>query len=200
MVHQTTTSVLSYGLFTLGVTACLCFLRNQKQRRARDSIIYLDYNGTTPVAPVVVEAMVPYLQEHFGNPSSSHALGDVPRQAIERARIQILIHLLGVCVKDEKCDPASIVFTGCGTEADNLAIHFALQLGSAKKQLPHIVTTNVEHPAVDVYLQVQEQNGRCIVTRVPVQSNGCVTAVDMISAIQPNTYVNLLFDIFVIAW
>jgi cysteine desulfurase len=196
MDNRTTISILSCGLFTLSVVTSVLALRKQQQRACSDdsTIIYLDYNGTTPVDPVVLNAMIPYLQEHFGNPSSSHALGDAPRQAIERARLQILTHLLGVGVNRKQDSAAamaeSIVFTGCGTEADNLAIHLALQLKrGTSESLPHIVTTNVEHPAVEVYLQVQEQIGRCTVTRVPVQPNGCVTAEDMIAAIQSNTYV-----------
>jgi cysteine desulfurase len=189
--------MLSYGLFTLGAAISVLLLRKQQKKQYSDdsSIIYLDYNGTTPVDPVVLNAMIPFLQEHFGNPSSSHALGDAPRQAMHRARMQILTHLLGVNCgnQDSRKDGAadlkeSIVFAGCGTEADNLAIHVALQLrNSCTDSLPHIVTTNVEHPAVEVYLRVQEQIGRCTVTRVPVQHDGCVTAEDVIAAIQSNT-------------
>src|SRR5205823_12076282 len=80
----------------------------------RDGPIYLDYNATTPIDPVVVEAMLPYLSEHFGNPSSSHSYGHVAHEAVNAARTQVA-HLLG-------CTAREITFTGGGSESDNLAI------------------------------------------------------------------------------
>src|SRR5690348_8730917 len=76
--------------------------------------IYLDYNATTPIDPVVVEAMLPYLSTHFGNPSSAHSYGLAAHRAIDIARSQVA-GLLG-------CNPAEITFTGGGSESDNLAI------------------------------------------------------------------------------
>ncbi|KAL7571874.1 hypothetical protein ACA910_002946 [Epithemia clementina (nom. ined.)] len=173
--------------------------------------IYLDYNGTTPVYPFVVQTMMPYLTEHYGNPSSSHAYGTAPRQAMHQARRQILKLLLGTNagessnVNDNDDDNqqllSSIWFTSCGTEADNLAIHLALYAtrhlfsannnnnngdGTQKTKLPHIVTSNIEHPAVEACLKMlQEQEGKCHVTYVPVQPDGRVLAQDVIDAIRP---------------
>ena len=79
------------------------------------SPIYLDYNATTPVDPAVVDAMLPYLREHFGNPSSDHAYGYVAHAAVERARERVA-DLLGA-------GPGEIVFTGGGSEANNLALN-----------------------------------------------------------------------------
>src|SRR5205823_14718283 len=76
--------------------------------------VYLDYNATTPVDPAVVEAMLPYLREHFGNPSSGHAYGTAAHAAVETVRGQVAA-LIGA-------DPGEIVFTGGGSEASNLAI------------------------------------------------------------------------------
>ena len=80
----------------------------------RDVPIYLDYNATTPVDPIVVEAMLPYLSTHFGNPSSTHRYGQVTRQAIHTARKQVARLL--------DCTAGEIIFTGGGSESDNLAI------------------------------------------------------------------------------
>lgn len=100
--------------------------------------IYLDHNATTPLDPEVLEAMLPVLQEHFGNPSSIHAHGRAARVRIDEAREQVadLIH----------AQPGEIVFTSGGTESDNQAIQgvaFAL-----KNQGNHIITSRIEHPAV----------------------------------------------------
>ena len=75
--------------------------------------VYLDYNATTPLLPEVVDAMLPYLREHFGNPSSDHAVGRRARTAVEESRAQVAM-LLG-------CSPDEIIFTSRGTEANNLA-------------------------------------------------------------------------------
>ncbi len=143
--------------------------------------IYLDYNGTTPIYKDVLQAMWPYLTEHFGNPSSSHAYGQAPRQAIDYARAQILKTLLQ---SNEPID--SIWFTGCGTESDNLAIQLGIDsTGHIVKK--HIVTCNVEHPAIEGYLKHLEAIGKIEVTYVPVQTDGRVLAEDILAAIQENT-------------
>src|SRR6266568_3235968 len=106
--------------------------------------IYLDYNATTPLDPAAVEAMLPYLREHFGNPSSTHAYGKAAHDAIERARAQVA-ELIGA-------KPEEIVFTGGGSEASNLALKgavFAKLQGFFGRWArgAHIITSAVEHPA-----------------------------------------------------
>lgn len=100
--------------------------------------IYLDHNATTPIAPEVLDAMRPYLEDRFGNPSSAHRYGVVAHQAIEHARAQVAA-LLG-------CEPDSVVFTAGGSEADNLAIK-GVALGLLGDG-DHIITSAIEHPAV----------------------------------------------------
>lgn len=171
--------------------------------------IYLDYNGTTPIASHVLKAMIPYLTTYYGNPSSGHVYGQEPAAAVNRARAQILT-LLGQQATTEDL-LQSIWFTACGTESDNMAIACALQANAArfaaaeassndnddakeaKAILPHIVTSNVEHPAITMYLDYLangERNmaGRPLisVTYVPVQPDGRVKASDMIQAIRPS--------------
>lgn len=100
--------------------------------------IYLDHNATTPVLPEVVEAMLPYLRERFGNPSSGHAFGVEARRAVERAREQVA-ELLGA-------EPDEIVLTGGGTEANNLALRGYVEARAERGG--RIVTSAVEHPSV----------------------------------------------------
>lgn len=140
----------------------------------RDAI-YLDYNGTTPIYPQVLNSMMDYLTTHFGNPGSSHILGDAPKAALARARTQLL-QLLGE-------ESGTIVFTGCGTEADNLAIHLAL----LDKHDPHIVSTNIEHPAVTKYLEWLQDTGQATVEFVRCQKDGRVSCANVMAAIQSNT-------------
>jgi cysteine desulfurase len=112
-------------------------------------MIYLDNNATTRVAPEVVEAMLPYLTDFFGNPSSAHTLGRTMKEAIEQAREQVAT-LIGAA------DPSEIVFTSCGSESDNWAIRGALATQPAKR---HIVTTLVEHEAVRNVCRLLEGEG-----------------------------------------
>lgn len=111
-------------------------------------MIYLDNNATTQLAPVVREAMLPFLDASYGNPSSAHAAGRDARRSIEEARESVSA-LLGA-------DPAEIVFTSGGTESDNWAIRGALGASSEKK---HIVTTRVEHEAVRKVCEMLERKG-----------------------------------------
>ena len=104
---------------------------------APDQVIYMDNNATTRVAPEVLDAMMPYLRDYYGNPSSMHTFGGQVGRAVARAREQVAA-LLGA-------DPGEIVFTSCGTESDSTAILSALQTYPEKN---HLVTTRVEHPAV----------------------------------------------------
>lgn len=118
--------------------------------------IYLDYNATTPVAPEVANAMLPFLREHFGNPSSSHPFGRFAAQAVAEARNQVAA-LIGARAHE-------MVFTGCATEANNLALlGVARALGDTKR---HLVVSAIEHPAVMAPAQhLQEKVGaspRCL--------------------------------------
>jgi cysteine desulfurase len=141
--------------------------------------IYLDYNATTPVAPEVVDAMLPYLREHFGNASSAHAYGTAAHAAVERARVAVaeLLH----------ADPAGIVFTAGGTESDNLAIEGvwrAHRAGGGTRT--HVVISAVEHPAVtEVARWLETQGAR--VSVLPVDAHGGVDPADLERAIGPDT-------------
>ncbi len=147
-----------------------------------DDCIYLDYNGTTPIHPLVLQAMMPFFTRHFGNPSSSHYYGRHPKQAVDAAR-RSLLNMIGA---PPHTPLSSIWFTGCGTESDNLAIQLAIQ-SYPRQQKKHIITTNVEHPAIDVCLRRLMDDGMVDVTFVPVNHEGCVSANDVISAIRPDT-------------
>ncbi len=120
--------------------------------------VYLDFNATTPVLPEVLEAMLPFLGEHFGNPSSSHVYGRRAREAVEQARAQVA-NLLG-------CRPDEVLFTGGGTEANNLALFGVVEARGIRR----IVTSEVEHPAVEQPCRALAD--RCEVVRVPVDDRG----------------------------
>jgi cysteine desulfurase len=138
--------------------------------------VYLDYNATTPVAPEVFEAMLPFLREHFGNPSSSHAFGRFPAQSVDRAREQVAA-LIGASSEE-------IVFTGCATEANNLAL-----LGAAGAAAPgrrHLVISAVEHPAATAPAQHLAQRG-WQVTVVPVDGTGRVSVDAVAEALRADT-------------
>lgn len=133
--------------------------------------------------------MLPYFTIHYGNPSSGHAYGREARRAVDEARATILTSCLGI--RPENLDTTAIWFSSCGTEADNMAIHLAVQCTEEqfkdKQGRPHIVATNVEHPAIIVCLNALEKQGRITVTYVPVQPDGCVKAKDVIAALTQNT-------------
>jgi len=137
--------------------------------------VYLDHNATTPVLPEVVDAMLPYLREHFGNPSSGHAYGRLAHEAVERARRQVA-GLIG-------CDPDEVIFTSGGTEANNLAIRGTLE---ARSERHHVVTTAVEHPATVYPCAWLERHGVRI-TRLRVDSKGRARVEDAQRAIDTDT-------------
>jgi cysteine desulfurase len=139
--------------------------------------IYLDYNATTPVDPIVVEAMLPFLSTHFGNPSSTHSYGQVTHQAIGVARQQVA-RLLG-------CTPDEIVFTGGGSESDNLAIRGAALARRAHGN--HIITQATEHPAVLNICHALERLHGLRVTYLPVDESGRVSPADVEAAIDEQT-------------
>jgi cysteine desulfurase len=142
-----------------------------------DRPIYLDYNATTPIAPEVVEAMLPYLREHFGNPSSSHVYGAAAHEAVDLARSQVA-NLIG-------CAPSEIVFTGAGSEANNLAIKGVAF--ARRGEGDHLITSAVEHPAVLATCRYLVERFGYRLTVVPVDGDGLVDPDDVARAIEPGT-------------
>lgn len=138
--------------------------------------IYLDYNASTPIAPEVVTAMRPFLQEHYGNPSSHHWAGEPAKAALEAARAQVA-NLLG-------CQPREIVFTSGGTEANNHALKGAFF--ALRQRGNHIVTTQIEHPAILQPCRFLQTLGAEI-TLLPVDGAGLVNPEDVRRAITPRT-------------
>ena len=139
--------------------------------------VYLDNNATTPLAPEVLEAMLPFLREDFGNPSSIHRLGRRAKDALSRSR-RAVAELIGA-------GPDEIVFTAGGTEADNLAIFgtaTAVKTGDRK----HLVASNIEHHAVFQVLRHLEQHG-WEVTLVDVNDRGRLTPERLVKALRPDT-------------
>jgi cysteine desulfurase len=136
--------------------------------------IYLDHNATTPLLPGVVDAMLPYLREHFGNPSSRHVYGRRTHEAIERARSDVAALIGG--------DADEIIFTSGGTEANNLAIRGT----TARTSRRRVVTSSVEHPATARPVTWLEQQGWDIV-RVDVDAGGRARVPELDAAINSAT-------------
>jgi cysteine desulfurase len=131
--------------------------------------VYLDYNGTTPLDPEVIAAVRPFIEDAFGNPSSSHWYGIKPKQAVEAARRQAA-GLLG-------CLPEELFFTSGGTESNN---HALKGLARARKDKGrHIVTSAFEHPAVLEVCRYLEKEG-FETTFVPVDAAGIDRAIDAV--------------------
>jgi cysteine desulfurase NifS/selenium donor protein len=141
-----------------------------------ETMIYLDYNATTPIDPLVAEAMKPYLDIYFGNPSSSHLLGTQTKKAIEKARKQVA-DMIGAASSE-------IIFTSGGTESNNYALKGAAFAN--RHQGNHIITTSVEHPAVFEVCKYLEKNG-FEVTYLPVDKFGMISIDDFKSAITSKT-------------
>ncbi len=139
--------------------------------------IYADHNATTPLAPEVLEAMLPYFREHFGNASSVHIFGREARAAIDDARVSVA-NLLDA-------QEGEIVFTGGGTEADNTAIFGVARARRDKGR--HIVTSSIEHHAVLHACQYLEKLGECEVTYLRVNRDCLVDPADLRQAIRKDT-------------
>jgi cysteine desulfurase len=139
--------------------------------------IYLDHNATTPIAPAVQEAMLPFLREHFGNPSSHHVLGRAASESIEDARGQVAA-LLGA-------DREEIVFTSCGTESNNLALWGVMTRGAPPFR-GHLIVSHFEHPAVAEPARFLQRLG-CDLTLVPCNSTGIVEPDCVRAALKPDT-------------
>jgi cysteine desulfurase len=138
--------------------------------------VYLDNNATTRVLPEVAEAMLPFLTEHYGNPSSIHRFGSAVGERLADAREQVA-NLIGAT------DPIEIIFTSCGTEGDNAAIRGVLEARPNKR---HIVTTQVEHPAVLGLCQHLEKKGYRV-TWLSVDENGGLDTEELRSALTDDT-------------
>jgi cysteine desulfurase len=138
--------------------------------------IYMDHSATTPVAPEVLEAMLPYFSEKFGNASSLHSFGLEAKEALEESREKVA-RLLGA-------EPEEIIFTSGGTESDNLALKGVARRNRAKGK--HIITTGIEHPAILECCRKLEKEG-FLVTYLPVTNEGLVDLATLESAIRPDT-------------
>ncbi len=140
--------------------------------------VYLDYNATTPIAPSVRVAMLPFIEQYFGNPSSSHSYGQAAAIAVERAREQIAALL--------NCSPDEIVFTSGGSESDNWAL--LGRVWAAGVERPHVLTTQIEHPAVLNTCRFLECQG-VDVTYLPVDGTGRIDPGTVRDALHSSTVV-----------
>lgn len=145
---------------------------------ANEKVVYMDNNATTRVAPEVVEAMMPYLIDAYGNPSSMHTFGGEIAHAVRTAR-QKVAALLGA-------EPEEITFTSCGTESDSTAILSALRTYPEKR---HVITTRVEHPAVKSLCENLETvtGHKYKVTRLKVDSDGMLDMAEYEAALSDDT-------------
>ncbi|MCH7226296.1 cysteine desulfurase family protein [Haloferula sp. A504] len=139
-------------------------------------VIYLDHNATTPVLPKVVDAMLPWLRENWGNPSSIYGLGRLSRRAVEEARAKVAA-LVGAL-------PEQVVFTSGATEGNNSTLHSAVFRDPSKR---HVVTSAVEHSAVLAYCDYLEQTHGIEVTRLHVDSGGGLDLESLRRSIRPDT-------------
>ncbi len=135
--------------------------------------IYVDHAATTKVRPQVIEAMMPYLTEHFGNVSSMYSLSDITEQAVLDAR-----RTIAQCIGAKEQE---IFFTSCGSESNNMAL-----FGVLKKEKGHIITTNVEHHAILHTVAALEKEG-CTATYLEVDKEGLITPEQLEAAIRPDT-------------
>jgi len=139
--------------------------------------IYFDYNATTPIAPEVLAAMLPYLNEHFGNPSSSHPYGIKARQAVARAR-EAVAALIGAQTDE-------VFFTGSATEANNVALLGAARIAPPHKR--HLIVSAIEHPAVMAPAEYLKTLG-WEVTKLPVDGYGRTDPEDLRQALRSETF------------
>ncbi|MBI3191715.1 MAG: aminotransferase class V-fold PLP-dependent enzyme, partial [Pedosphaera parvula] len=138
-------------------------------------IVYLDNNATTQVAPEVVEAMLPFLKELWGNPSSAYTFGKQVARHLERAREQVAALI--------NAEPREVTFTSCGTESNNTAIQSALVTQPGKR---HVLTTAVEHSAIINFGEHLQKRGY-EVTFLPVESDGSLDLHLLEKSIRPDT-------------
>jgi cysteine desulfurase len=142
---------------------------------AEKKVYYFDNNATTRVAPEVVDAMIPFLRDLWGNPSSAYAFGAQVHGHVENARAQVAALIAA--------DPKEVLFTSCGTESNNSAIHSALFMNPGKK---HVITTKVEHSANINYGEFLQRKGYDV-TYLPVESDGSLDVHRLEKSIRPDT-------------
>lgn len=140
--------------------------------------IYLDHNGTTPVDPRVLEAALPYLSQHFGNPSTKSVYGQAARAGLDRARQQVAAFL--------DCQPDEVVFTSGATESNNQVVRGVVE-AYAGEGLPHLITSVIEHPSIGKVADFLEKSGRLEVTRLGVDRFGQIDPDAVLRALRPNT-------------
>ncbi len=129
--------------------------------------VYLDNAATTPIAPEVVEAMIPVLKENFGNPSSSHSFGRKAKALLEVSRRSIAKHL--------NCQPSELIFTSGGTEADNMALNSCVN----EMGVTHIITSRLEHHAIGHTAEAIERSKKARISFVKVDEKGKVDLADL---------------------
>ncbi|MDN6127662.1 MAG: cysteine desulfurase, partial [Tetragenococcus halophilus] len=139
-------------------------------------MVYLDYNATTPVDETVFQAMLPFLKQEFGNPSNRYPIGNTAKQAVEKGREQVATLL--------NAKAAEITFTASGSESNNTVLKGVAY--SYKNQGKHMITSEIEHPAILEPLTFLEKNGY-EVTYVPVDKKGTVDPLDVKNAIREDT-------------
>jgi cysteine desulfurase len=150
-----------------------CFSLTLKMKK-----VYLDYAATTPIEPAVLKAMMPYLKEKFGNPSSVHSWGREAREAVEKARRQVAQIL--------DCLPEEVFFTGTTTTSDNLAIQGVAQAAKKASQGNHLITSAIEHHAVLETCQALAKKGFQL-TILPVDKDGLVNPKAVEKAVKKET-------------
>ena len=142
---------------------------------SEEAIYYLDNNATTRVAPEVVEAMLPFLTEQWGNPSSAYSFGKEVGKAVAEAREKVALLI--------NASPREIIFTSCGTESNNAAFNSALAIQPGKR---HVITTVIEHSANIKFGELLEKRG-CEVTWIPVDRAGQLDVHEIHEAIREDT-------------
>ena len=143
------------------------------------NIIYMDHSATTPVLPAVVEAMAPYWNEQYGNPSSHHRTGYIAARAVNAARERVA-DILGT-------EPDAIVFTGCGSESNNIALRGVLTAARTAGRGKHLITSAVEHSAVLATARQLRDYFGFELTILPTDEYGRVRLTDVEAAIRPDT-------------
>lgn len=142
------------------------------------TLVYMDNNATTQVAPEVIEAMEPFFHDLWGNPSSMHSFGGQVARHMEEAREKVaaLLH----------ADPSEIIFTSCGSESDNMALRGSV---AAHGGHPHIITSCVEHPAVLGVARYLQKHHGCRLTELPVNEKGQISLDHLCEAIDHDTLI-----------